>query len=118
VIGEVEMEDICVAHAHRWKGIAKALITDLIKRSIAHSADYILLEVASSNTQARNLYESLGFELVTIRKAYYTLANNTHDDALLLRKMLWENTLRVKFKSVNKLNISEQNSFVLVRIPR
>jgi ribosomal-protein-alanine N-acetyltransferase len=88
VAGEIEVEDICVAKAYRRQGIADNLLAHLITQSEAQNADYILLEVARKNKQARSLYKKHGFELVTIRKNYYTLANNTFDDALLLRKML------------------------------
>jgi ribosomal-protein-alanine N-acetyltransferase len=86
VAGELEIEDICVAGAYRRQGIADKLLAYLIMQAKFQNADYILLEVAQQNKQARALYEKHGFELITIRKNYYSLANNTFDDALLLRK--------------------------------
>ncbi|MFT4653444.1 MAG: ribosomal-protein-alanine N-acetyltransferase [Patiriisocius sp.] len=88
VAGEVEIEDICVASEYRRQGIADKLLIHLILQSERQNADYILLEVAQQNKQARALYEKHGFALITIRKNYYSLANNTFDDALLLQKML------------------------------
>ena len=88
ILGEVEIEDICVSKAYRRQGIADALIESLIALCHNMQAQYILLEVAQQNSQARALYEKHGFSLVRVRKAYYQLANNTFDDALLLTKIV------------------------------
>jgi ribosomal-protein-alanine N-acetyltransferase len=88
VLGEFEIEDICVANAHRGKGFATQILEYVINKSKRQGGDYILLEVAEQNKHARALYKKCGFELITVRKDYYTFANNTFDNALLLQRML------------------------------
>ena len=78
--GECELLTIATAPNYRRKGLAKALInhalTDLNPESI-------FLEVRESNTQAIELYESLGFNEIGCRKNYYPTANNQRENALL-----------------------------------
>lgn len=47
----------------------------------------IHLEVRCSNTNARHMYESLGFEEVNVRKHYYT---NPCEDAIVMVKTIAE----------------------------
>jgi len=44
----------------------------------------LFLEVRPSNTQAINLYDSLGFETVGLRRHYYP-ADQGREDALVMR---------------------------------
>ena len=48
----------------------------------------ILLEVRPSNQRAITLYEHLGFLPIGRRKNYYPAANNTREDAIVMRLML------------------------------
>lgn len=86
VLGEVEIEDVCVSSACRKEGIASQMFTYIIKECKKQSADYIFLEVASKNIGALGLYQKMGFEIISVRKDYYTFANDQLDDALLMRK--------------------------------
>jgi len=88
VVGEVEIEDICALPDLRRQGIASTLLSHMISDANRRRDDYILLEVAQKNKPAKALYEKHGFALVTTRKNYYRFANNTFDDALLLKKIL------------------------------
>lgn len=88
VLGEVEIEDICVSRIFRKKGIASKMFTHVVDYCKKQRADYIFLEVASRNIGARRLYEKMGFASISVRKDYYTLANEQLDDAILMRKGL------------------------------
>lgn len=88
VLGEVEIEDICVSPIYRKKGIASKMFTHVVEDCKKQCADYIFLEVASRNINAQRLYEKIGFERISVRKDYYTLANEQFDDAILMRKGL------------------------------
>ena len=83
VLGEADMMNIAVADSHRRRGIARALVEELIARL---DATMLTLEVRASNTPAIKLYESLGFQQVGLRKNYY---RKPKEDALILRKE-WE----------------------------
>ncbi len=45
--------------------------SELVQRARADHAAYLLLEVRADNEPARKLYESRGFELLTVRRRYY-----------------------------------------------
>ena len=86
VLGEVEIEDVCVSPIFRNTGIASQIFTYIIEECKKQGADYIFLEVASRNAGALRLYQKMGFEIISVRKDYYTLENNLLDDAILMRK--------------------------------
>lgn len=88
VLGEFEIEDICVDQLLRRGNIAFNLLEYVIQSASKKGGDRILLEVAQTNVKAQGLYKKCGFELVCIRKDYYTLPNNTLDDALVMCRQL------------------------------
>ncbi|MCW2749201.1 MAG: rimI [Aeromicrobium sp.] len=66
-----DLDRIAVLPPSRGQGLARELLTDLIDRARDLGAARMLLEVAADNTAAIGLYESFGFETISIRKAYY-----------------------------------------------
>ena len=80
VLQEADMMNIAVADTHRRRGIARALVEELIRQLDAYQ---LSLEVRSSNAPAIALYEKLGFTQVGLRKNYY---HKPKEDALILRK--------------------------------
>lgn len=83
VLGETDMMNIAVHPAYRKQGVAKSLIQNLIDTISQQGSHSLMLEVRQSNEPAKNLYLSLGFENVGIRKNYY---RNPRENALILRK--------------------------------
>ena len=86
VLGESEMLNVAVAPEYRRRGIAQALILELIRRLSQQGNRSLMLEVRASNTPAITLYHKLGFAQVGRRPNYY---RNPKEDALILRKE-WE----------------------------
>ena len=80
VLQEADMMNIAVADSHRRRGIARALVEELIRQLDAYQ---LSLEVRASNAPAIALYENLGFVQVGLRKNYY---RKPKEDALILRK--------------------------------
>ncbi|KFI93508.1 ribosomal-protein-S18-alanine acetyltransferase [Bifidobacterium saguini DSM 23967] len=68
---DAEIMDVGVGKAHQRQGIARSLMTDLIERANRQGAQRMLLEVSVVNTPAIELYRSLGFERIGLRKRYY-----------------------------------------------
>jgi ribosomal-protein-alanine N-acetyltransferase len=64
---EVEILNLAVAPEFRRRGIARALLAPLLEG--VHGA--VFLEVRESNSAARNLYKSIGFEEISRRPDYY-----------------------------------------------
>lgn len=86
IIDECHITNIAVAKKHRRKGVAKALIKEMLKLCKEHLVTYILLEVRANNIPAQKLYENFGFKVDGIRKAYYKNPDNTREDAILMTK--------------------------------
>ena len=76
VMGEADMMNLAVAPAARRQGLARALMTALIRGLTA-------LEVRASNGPAKMLYESMGFVQVGRRPGYYL---SPKEDGDILRK--------------------------------
>lgn len=83
VMGEADMMNVAVAPEYRRRGIAQALVTELIARLKDADCTQITLEVRASNESAIALYQKLGFQQVGCRPRYY---RNPKEDALILRK--------------------------------
>ena len=83
VMDETDMMNIAVSPASRRQGVARALIEALVSALRERGSKQLTLEVRASNGPARQLYESLGFLQVGLRKNYY---QNPKEDALILRK--------------------------------
>jgi len=83
VLGGVgEIQRIAVLPEWRRQGYARKLLDSVVKVSSEKQAGWIVLEVRSSNENARNLYKSYGFFEEGTRKGYY---RNPGDDAILMR---------------------------------
>ena len=86
VLDETDMMNIAVHPDCRRKGIAAALITELVSRLKARGSRVLRLEVRESNFSAIALYEALGFTQLGLRKNYY---RNPKENGLILGKE-WE----------------------------
>ena len=86
VLDETDMMNIAVCPDCRRKGIAAALITELVSRLKARGSRVLRLEVRETNFSAIALYEALGFTQLGLRKNYY---RNPKENALILGKE-WE----------------------------
>ena len=81
VIDEAEIGNICVSPKFRRRGIAKALLNELIRVLKERGVCVLFLEVESTNTGAIALYEQNAFEKYSERKDYYGAGK----DALLYK---------------------------------
>ena len=86
VLGETDMMNIAVRPDCRRKGVAAALITELICRLKGQGSHILRLEVRESNAPAIALYKAMGFTKLGLRKNYY---RNPKENALILGKE-WE----------------------------
>lgn len=68
---EAHVVSIAVHPKHRRKGVATALMRELLKRFSEKGAKAVRLEVRVSNEAAIKLYEKLGFKKVGVIKRYY-----------------------------------------------
>jgi ribosomal-protein-alanine N-acetyltransferase len=83
VLGELQINNVAVARAWRGQGIGRALVLHAIGVAAGFGASVALLEVRRANSEARRMYERLGFAERAVRKAYY---DDPPDDALVLTR--------------------------------
>ena len=74
---ECEILSVAVSPEFRRRGVAKTLISELLRRNGA-----VYLEVRESNRAARALYQVLGFQEVAARPGYYS---NPPEAAIVLK---------------------------------
>ena len=82
VLDEGEIANLAVAPTARRRGVARALLEQIIGEARASGLGRLFLEVRESNAAARALYNSRGFEPVARRPRYY---RKPVEDAIVLR---------------------------------
>ena len=87
--GEVaDVMTMAVASGAQGSGLGRRLLEELVAQAEADHAAYLMLEVRADNKPARKLYESRGFELLTVRRRYYQPGDvDAHVMRLTLREV-------------------------------
>ena len=85
VLDEAEIPNVCVKASARKRGVGRQLMNVLENEAKKLGMAVLYLEVRESNTPARNLYKSLGFEENGIRKNFY---EQPAEHAVLMSKTL------------------------------
>lgn len=81
ILDESHITNIAVLKEHRGQGVGKRLTAGLLQYLSNLGAAYATLEVRRSNDVAQNLYRSLGFIQLGVRKRYYA---DNGEDALIM----------------------------------
>jgi ribosomal-protein-alanine N-acetyltransferase len=81
VADECHLLNLAVRPDYRRRGIARALLDNVIQELRMEGCRFFYLEVRLSNYAARKLYERFGFNIVGIRKGYYA---NPAEDAIIM----------------------------------
>ncbi|MGN1369334.1 MAG: ribosomal protein S18-alanine N-acetyltransferase [Aristaeellaceae bacterium] len=81
ILDESHITNIAVLKEERGQGIGRALTSGLMQYLSNLGAAYATLEVRKSNEVAQNLYKSLGFIKLGVRKRYY---EDNDEDALIM----------------------------------
>jgi ribosomal-protein-alanine N-acetyltransferase len=84
VVDEVHVLNVAVHPAHRRRGVATALVREILREGRAVGACAVTLEVRRGNLAARQLYAGLGFLEDGTRPNYY----GRGEDALVMRRLL------------------------------
>jgi tRNA threonylcarbamoyl adenosine modification protein YeaZ/ribosomal-protein-alanine acetyltransferase len=80
-VGTGHLGNIAVAPHARRRGVARALLDDLLERARALRVENLTLEVRVSNFGAQQLYRIYGFRLAGLRRGYY---RDSGEDALIM----------------------------------
>jgi len=81
VADELHVQNVATDPAFRRQGVGRALMAEAEGYALARGAQLATLEVRPSNTEARALYASFGYEQVGRRRGYY---QEDGEDALVL----------------------------------
>ena len=85
VADEAELGDLAVHPDFRRRGIGSRLLDRTLEEAGSRAIRVLYLEVRAGNEGARRLYERSGFEVVTVRRAYY---RRPVEDAVVMRRMI------------------------------
>ena len=69
--GEAHLLNIAVAPARQGQGFGRQLLSKVMSTAREEGVERIFLEVRPSNLRARAVYESAGFEFLSLRERYY-----------------------------------------------
>jgi len=78
---EAHVTTIAVAPDFQRRGVATAVMLDIVADARAEKKRHLSLEVAASNGRAQGLYRRFGFAPVGVRKNYYPV---TGEDAFVM----------------------------------
>lgn len=78
---EGEVCNVAVSPGYRGRHIGKKLMEAGLEQALKKEITRLFLEVRASNTAAKNLYKSLGFQETGVRRGYY---HGPAEDALLM----------------------------------
>lgn len=78
IMDEAHISTIATHPDYRRRGLGELLLAGMIRRSFTLKANYLVLEVRVSNTNAQNLYAKYDFKTVGVKRRYY---HNNGEDA-------------------------------------
>lgn len=82
VLDEAEIANLAVVPTARRRGVARALLEEIVAEAREARIARLFLEVRESNAAARALYASMGFAPIARRPRYY---RKPVEDAIVLR---------------------------------
>ncbi len=82
--GEAHLLNVCVNRSLQGAGYGRCLVLHAMEAARKVGADALFLEVRPSNQVASQLYESLGFAEVGVRKNYYPAFLGQEDARVLV----------------------------------
>ncbi|MEO6352526.1 MAG: ribosomal protein S18-alanine N-acetyltransferase [Burkholderiaceae bacterium] len=88
VVDEGHLLNISVRADFQGRGFGHALLDRTASMARELGLTSLLLEVRPSNVRAINIYSQYGFVSIGRRKAYYPAAENTREDAIVMRLSL------------------------------
>lgn len=85
---EIHVLNVAVDPTRRRRGVARALLGEMLSRARERGASLATLEVRTGNGPALGLYESLGFRRIGVRPRYY--ADNDEDAVVMVLPLTGE----------------------------
>lgn len=87
-VDEAHLLNITVRRDLHGHGLGRALLDKVVEVARDNAMASVLLEVRPSNLRALSVYRRYGFAEIGRRKGYYPAADNTREDAIVMRLAL------------------------------
>ncbi|TWI69939.1 ribosomal-protein-alanine N-acetyltransferase [Pseudoduganella lurida] len=88
VVDEAHLLNVAVAARWQGQGLGRLLLNQSVACARGLGMESMLLEVRPSNVRALAIYRRYGFHEIGRRKGYYPAANQTREDAIVMRMPL------------------------------
>jgi ribosomal-protein-alanine N-acetyltransferase len=88
VVDEAHLLNVAVAARWQGQGLGRLLLNQSVACARGLGMESMLLEVRPSNLRALAVYRRYGFHEIGRRKGYYPAANQTREDAIVMRMPL------------------------------
>ncbi|MBE2898288.1 ribosomal protein S18-alanine N-acetyltransferase [Pasteurellaceae bacterium 20609_3] len=88
VLDEATLFNLAIAPEYQRQGLGKALLSALMESLRAQGVATLWLEVRQSNQRAQRLYDTLGFNEVSLRKNYYPTPDGGREHAVIMAAYL------------------------------
>lgn len=85
MVEEAHLLNITVRRDWQGQGVGRMLLDKVVAIAREKGMTSVLLEVRPSNARALAMYERYGFSQIGRRKGYYPAADNTREDAIVMR---------------------------------
>lgn len=85
VVDEAHLLNVTVRRNMQGRGLGLLQLDRVAAIAREHNMASVLLEVRPSNQRALTIYQRYGFTEIGKRKGYYPAANNTREDAIVMR---------------------------------
>lgn len=84
-VDEAHLLNITVRRGLHGRGIGRMQLDKAMALAAERGMGSVLLEVRPSNHRALAVYQHYGFARIGVRKGYYPAADNTREDAIVMR---------------------------------
>lgn len=81
ILDEAHITNIAIHPEHRRRGLGRRLLIHLLELAVEKGVSKATLEVRRSNAAAQRLYKDFGFQMIAVRRHYYSEEN---EDALVM----------------------------------
>ncbi|AWX15411.1 ribosomal-protein-alanine N-acetyltransferase [Mergibacter septicus] len=84
LLDEATLFNIAISPNFQAKGYGRLLLQYLNQQLQAKGCSTLWLEVRESNLAAQHLYQTIGFQTLTVRKEYYRTPDNGRENAVIM----------------------------------
>ena len=110
ILDELHVTNLSIAKPFQGRGLGKLLLETYISLMLSERPELVnaVLEVRTSNERAIRLYKKLGFEVVSIRKRYYSSGEDAY--LMLLNLRTWKPSNPLILEAMRKLVSEAEDS--------